>query len=365
MKYSAALVVLFLILGCEENSSNGITEPDKNIALVEINPINATIYKGSTVQFVATVKDQYGEVMSDVEIEWSSSDDSIAIINSQGIAAGLETGTVTISASTDSVSGNATLNVLPLELPSSFPDDFPPQIDHLTGNELGGWGGGVGVINKNLVIFIHGNAHTAGNWIELANTFLDSGYIPTELWALSYLDFNEANDSANSNIANIPDIENFINDVLEYADVEKVIIVSHSLGVTVIRAWMKKNERYSIISHFIGIAGANHGVAFCNNDTISILCRELGHPDSEFLTWLNEPDEIPFEETTKYMTIYDGTGIDFFYPAVAVMNDGSVIDLRNSPVLEGAYNFQNPGVNHFLLPTHSGSVNAILEFLQE
>lgn len=250
------------------------------------------------------------------------------------------------------------------ELPAGFPEDFPVQFDHLTGDTLGGWGGGAGKITRTPIIFIHGNGANADSWLTVGQTFLDSGYVPAELWALSYLDF-QAGYSSNSNIANIPEIESFVNDVLDYTGEDKVVVISHSFGVTVARAWMKEYNQYMSVSHFIGIAGPNHGVCYCDNDTTTPICQEIGSPDSEFLTWLNEPDETPFEETIKYMTIFDGTGWDVFYLDGCTMNDGSVLDLRQSPILEGAHNFQLEGANHNALKDSPDAIEEMLHFLEQ
>lgn len=249
------------------------------------------------------------------------------------------------------------------ELPSGFPEDFPLQFDNLTGDTLSGWGGGKGEVTRLPLVLFHGNGADASAWIGLGESLLDSGYVPAELWALSYLDFG-GGDSSNSSWGNTSEVENFILAVLEYTGIEKVNVICHSLGVTVVRAWLKRYDRYGEVDHFIGIAGANHGVAFCSNDTISIICRELGHPESEFLSWLNEPDETPYDDELHYMTIYEGTGIDMFYPAAHTMNDGSVADLRESPMLDGAYNFQLPGVGHSQLRNHPDAIEEMLHFME-
>ena len=251
------------------------------------------------------------------------------------------------------------------ELPAGFPDDFPIQFDHLTGNTLGGWGGGEGEVTRVPVVFVHGNGGSnADSWLTVGQTFLDSGYVPSEIWSLSYLDF-QGGYSSNSNMDNISEIENFVSDILDYTGKSKVDIISHSLGVTVVRAWMKEYNRYESVSHFIGIGGANHGVCYCDNDTTTPLCQEIGSPDSEFLTWLNEEDETPFEGTTSYMTIFDGTGSDVFYLDGCTMSDGTVLDLRLSPKLEGAFNFQLEGANHNDLKDSPDAIEEMLHFMEQ
>lgn len=260
--------------------------------------------------------------------------------------------------------GNIVDDEIVYELPSGFPDDFPAMYDNLTGAIQPGWGGGEGEITHTPAVFIHGLAHYAENWNTMANYFLDSGYTPAELWAISYLDLN-GGDSTNSNMANFPEIKTFVDAVLEYTGKEKVNLISHSLGVTVSRAWLKSEDDYSKIEHFVGIAGPNHGVNYCAYNLVQPNCIELGHPHSDFLTWLNENDETPEDETVGYLTIYDGTGMDIFFPNNAVMNDSSIFDLRLSPQLDGAENIQFAGLGHIALQTSKDVATEIVRFLNE
>ena len=248
-------------------------------------------------------------------------------------------------------------------LPSHFPGDFPSPEDQLTGSVLGGWGGSEGCLIHTPIVFLHGNGHTAGTWNLVAQRFLGSGYFPKELWALSYIDFL-GGDSANSNMGNVEDIDQFVNSVLDYTGSERVDVIAHSLGVTVARAWMREKDAYEKVEHFVAIAGANHGVTFCFGPlAATAMCQEIGHPDTDFLSSLNDPDETPQDDLIAYMTIYDGTGADIFYPANAIFNDGSTGNLLESPRLDGATNVQLPGKDHLQLKDSEESFDLIFNFL--
>lgn len=248
-------------------------------------------------------------------------------------------------------------------VPSDFPVDFFPPEDQLTGTMLGGWGGSEGCVIHTPIVFLHGNGHTADTWNLVAQRFLENGYFPRELWAISYIDFF-GGDSANSNMANVEDIEQFINGVLDYTGVESVDLIAHSLGVTVARAWLEEKDAHGKIEHFIAIAGPNHGVNFCFGPQAgTALCREIGHPDSDFLYFLNDPDETPLDDFVTYITIYDGTGADIFYPATAMFSDGSTGNLLDSPRLKGATNVQLPGEDHFQLKDSQESFDLMFDFL--
>lgn len=258
---------------------------------------------------------------------------------------------------------DVTTNPDTLVLPTSFPTDFPVIADQLTGNPLGGWGGDGDVV-KRPIVFIHGNGTNAISWSTFGEYFLTQDYAPAELWAISYLDYG-GGDSTNSHYHNLEDLENFISAVLDYTGSNQVDLICHSLGVTMGRAWMKTYDSYSQVSHFVGIAGANHGVAFCPGDTIQPLCREIGHPQSQFLTWLNNGDETPYDNLVQYMTLYDGTGTDVFYPTETMMSDSSLMDLRNSPRLSGARNVQFAGYSHGIFLIANTVMDTVLGFISE
>ena len=232
-------------------------------------------------------------------------------------------------------------------LPSEFPADFTPPNDYLTGQKLDGWGGGFGEIIHTPIVFIHGNAHSADNWETMASYFAENGYTWNELWALSYLQSSPDVDY-NSNEGNWREVDDFVDAVLNYTGADKVNIISHSLGVTIVRTWLKHSEDYNQVEHFVGIAGANHGVAFCYGDTTG-LCGELGNPQSEFLNWLNGEDETPRDDIVEWITFYNGENLDMFFMESVLMNTGEYHDLRFSPMLDGALNIQFPELDHFEL----------------
>lgn len=248
-------------------------------------------------------------------------------------------------------------------LPSRFPADFQPPVDYLTGQPLEGWGGGQGEVSHAPLVFIHGNAHKADNWIPLATYFAQEGYTWNELWALSYLQVVE-HESYNSNEGNWRDVDTFVQAVIDYTGYPQVTLISHSLGVTVSRVWLKHTADYNQLESWVGIAGANHGVSFCNPANTQEMCTELGHPETEFLTWLNGGDETPQGDKIRWITVYNGTDLDMFFPDSAVMNDGSVHDLRLSPVLEGAINLPFPALDHFQLATSRVVFDSLNHYLE-
>ncbi|MBT4034945.1 MAG: hypothetical protein HOB84_14310 [Candidatus Marinimicrobia bacterium] len=250
-------------------------------------------------------------------------------------------------------------------LPESFPDDFTIPMDADSGDPVTGWGGGWGEVTHTPIVFVHGNGHTADNWIPMATYFAEDGYTWNELWAVGYLGAVVSEDLFNTNEGNWEEIDQFVSEVLAYTQSEKVNIIAHSLGVTISRTWLKYSDDYDQVENFVGIAGANHGVNFCGPNQQSGLCGELGHPEADFLQWLNEDDETPHSETLQWITIYSGTDLDVFFPSNALMNDNNVNDLRNSPILDGADNIQFSSLNHINLGTAESVYDTLSHYIDK
>ena len=85
--------------------------PDPVVASVTVRPSNATIKLGQTQQFSAAAYDSDGMEITGKSFSWTSSDQLTATINSSGLATSRDAGSVTITATTDGVSGSASLTI--------------------------------------------------------------------------------------------------------------------------------------------------------------------------------------------------------------------------------------------------------------
>ncbi len=81
------------------------------VATVMVNPSEATVEEGQTQQFEAMAATEDGMVIPGVEFTWSSSEDGVATVSTTGLAMGVSTGEVQITATVDGESGMATLTV--------------------------------------------------------------------------------------------------------------------------------------------------------------------------------------------------------------------------------------------------------------
>ncbi|MDP3858013.1 MAG: chitobiase/beta-hexosaminidase C-terminal domain-containing protein [Stagnimonas sp.] len=247
-----------------------------------------------------------------------------------------------------------------------FPPDYTPPRSAETELPMPGFGGGESSgVYRTPVIFVHGNTVSARYWLPAREYFLAQGYGKDELWALGHgwdhVHYFDSNDLS------VASIDRIVNSVMDYLSkrrgvpVRQVDIISHSLGVTLVRQWMMQTNSFHRVRNFIGAAGGNHGVW-----TASAYPRgqqraaswELA-PGSPWLAQLNRLGETP--GPTRYMTLYDGSGWgDVFYPK----------PYQDSPALDGAYNLafnreRGRWFDHMDLPREPATMDAMLKFLAD
>jgi len=130
------------------------------------------------------------------------------------------------------------------------------------------------------VILVHGTLVDAEYWrksevgeaiVNVRQRFLDDGYAPCELWAISY---DGAPGYATYNDINTEEVYQFISRVRSYLGASRVDVLAHSLGVTVFRkAAFAHPDLYARTRDLILIAGANHGTTTCRVRTVSTSVR--------------------------------------------------------------------------------------------
>jgi alpha-tubulin suppressor-like RCC1 family protein len=102
----AAAVLALGLSACDE----GTTEP-KGVANVVVSPSSGSVQVAQTLQLVATARDAAGNVLTDEPITWSSSNASIASVNTVGLVTGVAEGSATITATCEGISGSASVTV--------------------------------------------------------------------------------------------------------------------------------------------------------------------------------------------------------------------------------------------------------------
>jgi pimeloyl-ACP methyl ester carboxylesterase len=279
---------------------------------------------------------------------------------------------------------------------TTFPAGFPTIRDVSLGTPVIGFGAS-GPVRRTPVIFLHGNNDTPfattcnpyGQIHAVAQYLADHGYATSELWGLGYQGdqcdtiASPTNKSgwAHSTIANVLDLERFVDAVLDYTGARRVDIVGHSLGVTLARTWMKAFNRGRVVRRLVAIDGPNHGITDCSPSPLnyfqlpanggftpdSAICREYGSADSLFLRWLNSGSETP--GPTQYLVIrnlgpdfvYASAQDGFFPPVPAEDSHGRPHDFSSSAQLAGAEELTLTGqgaYDPFLGTSHLGIVNS-------
>ena len=76
-----------------------------------VSPATFTVALGATQQLAPTVTDQFGNIMSQVSVSWSSSAPSIATTTTNGLVTGQAAGSATITATSGSASGTSAATV--------------------------------------------------------------------------------------------------------------------------------------------------------------------------------------------------------------------------------------------------------------
>ncbi|HEX5437767.1 MAG TPA: Ig-like domain-containing protein [Gemmatimonadaceae bacterium] len=96
-----------------QTGTAAITAQEAPVQSITVTPTDTTILVGQTAQFTDTVKDAEGNVLTDRAVTWSSSDAGVATIDDNGKATAALSlgGTTTISATSGTVTGSATLTV--------------------------------------------------------------------------------------------------------------------------------------------------------------------------------------------------------------------------------------------------------------
>ena len=99
-----------------------------SVASISVTPTNGTVGVGSTLQFTATPRDQYGNAISTGTPSWSSSSTGVATVSGSGLASGVSAGSAQIRATMNGFTGSGTLSVTA----TSGPTTNPATVDNLS-----------------------------------------------------------------------------------------------------------------------------------------------------------------------------------------------------------------------------------------
>jgi uncharacterized protein YjdB len=95
----------------EGKSGGAIVEVEVPVASVVISPTEVTIDVAETVQLNVATLDAEGNELTERVVDWASSDLDIATVSETGLVTGVAEGTVTITATSEGLSGSAAITV--------------------------------------------------------------------------------------------------------------------------------------------------------------------------------------------------------------------------------------------------------------
>jgi uncharacterized protein YjdB len=101
-----------------KSGSTTLTVTPVPVAAVTVSLGTSSIGIGSTTQAAATARDAAGNVLTGRTVTWSSSNVAVARVSAAGIVTGINTGSATITATSEGKSGTATVTVTPATVAS-------------------------------------------------------------------------------------------------------------------------------------------------------------------------------------------------------------------------------------------------------
>ena len=104
--------IAMLALSCGDGAVEPAPPPAPVATTVTVNPSSAVLNAlAETARFAAEVRDQNGQVMAGAAVAWASTNASIASVDASGLVTAVANGSATITATSGSVSGSATVTV--------------------------------------------------------------------------------------------------------------------------------------------------------------------------------------------------------------------------------------------------------------
>ncbi len=97
------------------------------VVSVDVDPALATILVGNTVQLTATAEDAEGEPLPGRTATWASDAPAVATVSAEGVVTGVGTGSATITATIEGVTGTADVTVAANTEPVASVEVIPPS----------------------------------------------------------------------------------------------------------------------------------------------------------------------------------------------------------------------------------------------
>ena len=106
-----ALCLLCIVLATCSSKDSAPTAPSVVVTSVQLSVSSQTLRVGATMQATVSVTDQNGRAISGESVTWSTSDGTVATVNSAGLISAVGVGSATITAISAGKSGSVTVQV--------------------------------------------------------------------------------------------------------------------------------------------------------------------------------------------------------------------------------------------------------------
>ncbi|MBA3656111.1 MAG: Ig-like domain-containing protein [Gemmatimonadaceae bacterium] len=108
-----------ILAACGGGSDSSGPAPSNNVvSTVVVTGASSSLQVGQTVQFSAEARNSSGELISAGQASWSVSPASVASIDSKGLVTAIASGTANVKATIQSVSGNLSVPVTDVGIPT-------------------------------------------------------------------------------------------------------------------------------------------------------------------------------------------------------------------------------------------------------
>jgi hypothetical protein len=108
------------------------------VATVSVSPASASVMAGGTQQLTATLRDAGGNTLSGRSIGWSSSNASVATVNTSGLMSAITPGAATITATSEGQQGTSALTVTTPPPPGTAWPNRPGALTRVLANRAFG-----------------------------------------------------------------------------------------------------------------------------------------------------------------------------------------------------------------------------------
>jgi hypothetical protein len=114
------------VIATEDSSgvadTSDVTVVESSVASVTVSPAQATIAQGEWIHLIAEVRDSAGTLLAGQEVGWSTSNQQVATVSSDGRVTAVSAGAATVTASSDGRSDSSAITVT-----APDPGDPPPN----------------------------------------------------------------------------------------------------------------------------------------------------------------------------------------------------------------------------------------------